>query len=192
MNTLTKLSTVIAISAALAACGSTPPKTPNELNANIPEWVLNPIVEDGIAAASCVSSSGSMTTDRAQATALSRVDLAQQIGTRVQSLDKTYQERVDVGSDAQVGSTFTSVSKQLTEQSLTGARVIKTSYANFDGKNQLCVMTALGSSSTKELFENILKDSQRPVTVDQEKVLYQEFKAYKAQEELEAELMKNK
>jgi hypothetical protein len=53
-------------------------------------------------------------------------------------------------------------------------------------------MTALGSSSTKELFENILKDSQRPVSVDQEKVLYQEFKAYKAQDELEAELMKNK
>ena len=191
MNKLTKLSTAIAISVAITACGSTP-ETPDELNANIPEWVLNPIVEDGIAAAACVSSSGSMTTDRAQATALSRVDLAQQIGTKVQALDKTYQERVDVDGQAQVGSTFTSVSKQLTEQSLTGARVIKTSYANFDGKNQLCVMTALGSSSTKELFENILKDSQRPVTVDQEKVLYQEFKAYKAQEELDAELMKNK
>jgi hypothetical protein len=191
MNKLTKLSTVIAISAAIAACGSTP-ETPKELNANIPEWVLNPVVEDGIAAASCVSSSGSMTTDRAQATALSRVDLAQQIGTRVQALDKTYQERVDVAGQAQVGSTFTSVSKQLTEQSLTGARVIKTSYANFDGKNQLCVMTALGSSSTKELFENLLKESARPVTMDQEKVLYQEFKAYKAQDELEAELMKNK
>ncbi len=191
MNKLTKLSTVIAISAALAACGSTP-ETPDELNANIPEWVLNPIVEDGIAAAACVSSSGSMTTDRAQATALSRVDLAQQIGTKVQALDKTYQERIDVGGQAQVGSTFTSVSKQLTEQSLTGARVIKTSYANFDGKNQLCVMTALGSSSTKELFANILKDSERPVTMDQEKVLYQEFKAYKAQEELDKELSKSK
>lgn len=191
MNKLTKLSTVIAITAALAACGTTP-ETPNELNANIPDWVLSPSVEDGIAAAACVSASGSMTTDKAQATALSRVDLAQQIGTRVQSLDKTYQERIDVDGQAQVGSTFTSVSKQLTEQSLTGSRVIKTSYANFDGKNQLCVLTALGSSSTKELFENILKDSQRAVTPDQERVLYQEFKAYKAQDELDAELMKNK
>ncbi|MBU2916725.1 MAG: hypothetical protein ACJAZB_001557 [Psychrosphaera sp.] len=191
MNKLTKLSTAIAISVAITACGSTP-ETPDELNANIPEWVLNPVVEDGIAAAACVSSSGSMTTDKAQATALSRVDLAQQIGTKVKALDKTYQERVDVAGQAQVGSTFTSVSKQLTEQSLTGSRVIKTSYANFDGKNQLCVLTALGSSSTKELFDNILKQSERPVTIDQEKVLYQEFKAYKAQEELDAELMKNK
>ncbi|GHB79159.1 hypothetical protein GCM10008107_30830 [Psychrosphaera saromensis] len=191
MNKLTKLSTVIAITAALAACGTTP-ETPDELNANIPDWVLSPSVEDGIAAAACVSASGSMTTDKAQATALSRVDLAQQIGTRVQSLDKTYQERIDVDGQAQVGSTFTSVSKQLTEQSLTGSRVIKTSYANFDGKNQLCVLTALGSSSTKELFASILKDSQRPVTPDQERVLYQEFKAYKAQDELDAELMKNK
>ena len=191
MNKLTKLSTAIAISVAITACGSTP-ETPDELNANIPEWVLNPVVEDGIAAAACVSSSGSMTTDKAQATALSRVDLAQQIGTKVKALDKTYQERVDVAGQAQVGSTFTSVSKQLTEQSLTGSRVIKTSYANFDGKNQLCVLTALGSSSTKEVFDNIVKQSERPGTIDQEKVLYQEFKAYKAQEELDAELMKNK
>ncbi|WP_299264224.1 hypothetical protein [uncultured Psychrosphaera sp.] len=189
MNKLTKLSTVIAITAALAACGTTP-ETPDELNANIPEWVLSPTVEDGIAAAACVSASGSMTTDRAQATALSRVDLAQQIGTKVQVLDKTYQERIDVDGKAQVGSTFSSVSKQLTEQSLTGARVSKTSYANFDGKNQLCVLTTLGSSATKELFENILKQSERPVTPDQERVLYQEFKAYKAQEELDAALAK--
>jgi hypothetical protein len=191
MKNLLKLSTTLAITAVLAACGSTQ-KSAEELNANIPDWVLNPVIEDGIASSVCVPSSGHMSTDKAQATALSRTELAQQINTRVKALDKTYQERVDVDGQAAVGNTFTSVSKQLTNQSLVGARVIKTSYANFDGKNQLCVLTALGSSSTKELFDNIIKESERNLSIDQEKVLYQEFKAQKAQEELEAELQKAK
>ena len=190
MKSTIKIATALTISAILAACSSTPDA--DDLNENIPEWVLNPVLEDGLASSVCVASSGHMSTDKAQATSLARVELAQQINTRVKALDKTYQERIDVDNQAQVGSTFTSVSKQLTNQSLTGARVIKTAYANFNGKNQLCVLTALGSSSTKELFDNILKESERNISIDQERILYQEFKAQKAQDELEAELNKGK
>jgi hypothetical protein len=189
MNKVVKLTLAATVSAVLAACGST---TPEDLNENIPEWVLNPVVEDGIAAASCVAASNNMSTDKSQAQALARVELAQQINTRVQALDKTYQERIDVDNQAQTGSTFTSVSKQLTEQSLVGARIIKTSYANFNERNQLCVLVSLGSSSIKELFDSIVKESERKLTMDQEKVLYQEFKAHKAQQDLEAELMKKR
>jgi len=187
-NTL-KIATALTVSAILAACSSAPDPA-EALNKNIPEWVLNPVLEDGLASSVCVTSSGHMSTDKAQATSLARVELAQQINTRVKALDKTYQEKVNVNNEAQMGSTFSSVSKQLTNQSLTGARVIKTAYAHFNGKDQLCVLTALGSSSTKELFDNIIKESERQMSIDQEKVLYQEFKAQKAQEELEAELNK--
>ena len=190
MKNIIKLTTALTLTAVLTACTSTP--TSEDLNADIPDWVLNPTVEDAIAAAACVPSSGHMSTDRANATALSRVDLAQQINIQVQALDKTYQERINVDEGTQVGSTFSSVSKQLAEQSLIGSRVIKTAYANFDNKNQLCVLTSLGSQKTKELFDNLLKESKRTVTPDQERVLYQEFKAYKAQEELDKELMKNR
>ena len=189
MKNTMKIATALTLSAIVAACGSAPDSA-EALNKNIPDWVLNPVLEDGLASSVCVPSSGHMSTDKAQATSLARVELAQQINTRVKALDKTFQERIDVDNSAQVGSTFTSVSKQLTNQSMTGARVIKTAYANFNGKDQLCVLAALGSSSTKELFDNIIKDSQRNVTIDQERILYQEFKAQKAQEELEAELKK--
>jgi len=191
MKNTFKIATALTVSAILAACGSSPDSA-EALNKNIPEWVLNPVLEDGLASSVCVTSSGHMSTDKAQAASLARVELAQQINTRVKALDKTYQERIDVDDKAQVGSTFTSVSKQLTNQSLTGARVIKTAYANFNGKDQLCVLTALGSSSTKELFDNIIKESERNLNIDQERILYQEFKAQKAQEELEAELDKGK
>ena len=154
MKNLFKLSTGLTLTALLAACGSTPP-TSEDLNSDIPDWVMNPVVEDSFSAAACVPSSGHMSIDRANATALSRVDLAQQINTKVQALDKTYQERINVDQGSQVGSTFSSVSKQLADQSLIGSRVIKTAYANFDGKNQLCVLTSLGSEETKSLFDNL-------------------------------------
>lgn len=189
MKNLVKLTTTLTLTAVIAACSSTP--NSEDLNSDIPDWVMNPVVEGSFSAAACVPSSGHMSIDRANATALSRVDLAQQINTKVQALDKTYQERINVDQGTQVGSTFSSVSKQLADQSLVGSRVIKTAYANFDSKNQLCVLTSLGAQETKKLFDNLLKESERSVTPDQERVLYQEFKAYKAQQELDAELQKN-
>lgn len=179
----TLLSTVL-----LAACSSPPKKPESEL----PQWVMNPTIEDGIAATDCVIWSGNFSTDKAQATALSRTSLAQQIETRVKALDKTYQEKIEVSSGVQTGSTFSSVSKQLTNQALQGSRVIKVDFAEFDGKKQLCAMVALGASSTKELFDELLNKAGKKVQPDQEQVLYQEFKAHKAQQELEAELNKSK
>lgn len=185
-----KIVTALTVSAVLAACGSTPKNSMEELNKNIPEWVLNPVLEDGIASSVCVASSGHMSTDKSQATALARVELAQQIDTRVRAMDKTYQEKISVGDKTTTGITYNSVSKQLTDQALTGSRVIKTAYANFDGKNQLCVLAAMGQSSTKELFDNIINASDRQLTMNQEEVLYLEFKAQKLQGELESELEK--
>lgn len=191
MKSTFKLATALTVTAFLAACGSTANKS-EALNANIPAWVLQPQVEDGLASSTCVPSSGQFSIDRDMAASQSRIELARQLSLKVKAMDKTYQERINVGDGVQTGATFSSVSKQLTDQALVGSRVIKTEFAEFDGKNQLCVLTALGSSSTKELFDNIMKSSERNMTLSQEEMLYQEFKAQKAQDELEAELQKNK
>ena len=74
---------------------------------------------------------------------------------------------------------------------LVGAQPVKTSYANFNGKNQLCVMTALSPEKTKDLFSKLVAASERKLSPQDESVLYQEFKAYKAQQELDKELMKD-
>lgn len=189
MNALLKSTIAVSLTAALAACSSTP--TTESLNENIPDWVLNPSIEDGIAHSECVPSSGNMSIDKAQAVALARVGLAQQISTKVKALDKTYQERVDVQGESVVGSTFSSVSKQLTNQMLVGAQPVKTSYANFNGQNQLCVMTALTPEKTKDLFTKLVSASEVTLSPQDASVLYQEFKAYKAQQELDQELSKD-
>ncbi len=189
-----KLIIVAAMTTILAACGSTAKKAEpevketNSLTANIPSWVLNPVVEDGIAATDCVKFSGNLSIDQKMATANGRLALAQQIETRVEGLDKTYANRTDSNDEMTTGSSFSSVSKQLTKQTLSGSRVIKTDIVEIAGKQHFCVLTTLSPSATKELFAAIVKQSNRSVNPQDEKFLYQEFKAHKAEKDLEKEI----
>lgn len=188
-----KLIIVAAMTTILAACGSTEktaapePKT-NSLTAGIPQWVLNPVVEDGIAATDCVKFSGNLSVDQKMATANGRLSLAQQLETRIEGLDKTYSNRTDSNDDTTVGSTFSSVSKQLTKTTLVGSRAIKSDIVDIAGKQHFCVLTTLSPSATKELFDAIVKESGRSVNPQDEKFLYQEFKAHKAEQSLEKEI----
>ncbi|WP_440903094.1 LPP20 family lipoprotein [Catenovulum sp. SX2] len=176
------------VASVLTACGSTQ-KASTPLD-DLPDWYLNPVFEDGIAAPVCVNYSGNIQIDKQQATANGRLALAQQISTNVQGLDKTYSSRTDAEGESAVGSTFSSVSKQLTEQKLNGSRVIKTAMATIDGAKSLCVLVALSPQVTKELFDAIIEQSGRKVNPQDEKFLYQEFKAFKAEQALDNELKK--
>ena len=133
MKKVLKYGSTLLLTSILAACSSTSSVNSGGTD-DIPEWVLNPSVDNGIAAATCVVWSGNLSIDKAQATSLSRTALAQQIETQVRALDKTYLDKVEVDSGTQAGSTFTQASKQLAEQTLVGSRVSRTEFAEFDGK----------------------------------------------------------
>lgn len=184
-----KLIIITAITILLAACGSTAEKE-NSLTVNLPAWVLNPVVEDGIAASDCVKFSGNLSIDKKMATANGRLSLAQQIATRVEGLDKTYANRTNANGEMATGTSFSSVSKQLTQQTLTGSRAIKADIVDIAGKQHFCVLTALSSTATKELFDAIVQESKRSVNPQDEKFLYQEFKAHKAEQSLEKEIQR--
>ena len=186
MNTH-KIILVAAISSVIAACGSTPTQEPS-LTSNIPQWVLNPVVEDGIAASNCVKSSGNFSVDQKMATANGRLALAQQIEVRVEGLDKTYDRRTDSNDETSSGSNFSSVSKQLTKAKLVGSRPIKNDIVEIGGKDHFCVLTTLSPNATKELFASIIQDSKSKVNAQDEKFLYEEFKAHKAEENLEKQI----
>ena len=105
-------------------------------------------------------------------------------------MDKTYARKTDTNKGSSVGGTFESVSKQITQQSLNGARPIKAELVELDEKRHLCVMVALSPIFTDELFSNIIKNSGVNLNPDDESVMKEEFKAYKAQQEMEAEFNK--
>jgi len=192
MNFNIKASAIIAVSVLfLAGCSDKPTKPQPMVEVKptvqtIPSWVRMPIIDDGIAATDCVVDSGNFSIDRKQAVANARVDLAQQIDTNIKAMDKTFARRAETNQGISIGSTFESVSKQLTQRSLTGARPIKVENVVFNEKNHLCVMVALSPTFTEELFKNIIKTSGANIGPNDESVLREEFKAYKAQQEMDA------
>lgn len=172
----------------LVACSSTPIETTSV--GDIPSWILNPQVEEGIAVSECVLFSGNMSIDKQQAIANARTSLAQRIETRVSAMDKSYRDKVEVASGVESGSTFSSVSKQVTQQTLVGTTPIKVDITKIAGKDNLCVLVAIGQQSTKAVFDQLIDEAQRPMSAKQQDVLYEEFKAQRAEEQLDKELEK--
>ena len=145
----------------------------------IPTWILNPQTKDGIAVSACVSFSGNMSIDRQHALANARGSLAQRIETRVSVMDKTYRNKISNPHEktAQSDMTFSSVNKQVTHQTLNGTTVLKTDIVKIAGKDNLCVLVAIGQNTTKNIFNQLIEKSKRPVSNEQKDLLYQEFKA---------------
>jgi len=190
------VTSVAAIS--LCACVSQPVQqqaTPAAPPASsLPSWVMNPMVENGIADTQCVSAKPGVGLNylKSQATALARAELSKQLDVKVKAMDKTYQRLADTTSGQSVGGTFESVSKQVAQQSLSGSRAINMDYVTMPGGEQnFCVMVALSPELTDSLFKELVNKSGANLSPQDEGVLYEQFLSHKAQEEMEAELMKS-
>ena len=172
----------------ITGCGGD--KQPEKSNIDLPMWVLNPTIEGGLASTECVIYTGDISLDKAEAIALGRASIAKQIEVKVKAMDKTYQRKVKTKDGVAAGGVFESVSKQVAQQHLQGARAIKMDLIDIDGKKQWCVMVALDPNLTKKIFKDIVKESGVGANLDpqDESVLYEEFKAYKAGQELDEEV----
>jgi len=154
----------------------------------LPSWVMNPVIEGGVAATECVKATGSMSLDKSEAIANARATLVKQINVKVEAMDKTYQRKVKSQGGTTTGSTFESVSKQVAQQHLKGSRATKVQYVDINGERNLCAMVTLDPNTTKDIFDAIVKESSQKVSPQDEEQLYEEFKAKKAQDELDQEV----
>lgn len=174
----------------LTACNSTPAPNSTPLAANdaIPQWVLLPVSDRGLAASACVPWSGNMAVDKAQAVAVARASLAQQIQLKAQVMDKMYMRRTDAEGATSSGGSFEQVSKQIADNSLVGSVPKEVAFAKLDNRKQLCVLVDM--PATDKAFDNLVQQSGRKLNPMSKQALYEEFRAQKAQKELEAELDK--
>ena len=189
---LKKLTLVAASSVLLAACAGNKPApqadAPVAPKIQLPSWVMLPMVEDGFADTQCVKTVADMNILKNKAVALGRAEIAKQINIQVKAMDKTYQNLTETAKGSTAGSTFESVSKQVTQQKLSGSRPIKMDYIDFpDGTQKLCVMVAMSPAVTKALFQELVSATGKQLAPNDDAALYQEFKSYKAQEEMEQE-----
>lgn len=171
----------------LAGCGTSSQKSTAGMG-EVPKWVASPQVEQGIAVTECVPASDNFSLDRKEAVANARASLAQQIQTKVRAMDKTYQRRIRADDKTTTGTTFETVSKQLTEETLKGTAPKQTGYEMLNEKKHMCVMLTMGGSQMKEFFDKLMREADADVNPQDEEILYQEFKAKQAQEEMEEEL----
>jgi hypothetical protein len=176
----------LALAVAVAGCASTSNTANPDINP--PDWVMNPTIEGGIAESTCVQSSGHFNIDRKQAIAEARQGLAQQIQSRVEAMDETYANRTTTEDGINAGGTFESVSRQVTEQNLSGAVPERVEMVKIGETTQLCAMVAMRPEQTRDLFNQLVAESGAELGAQDEKVLFQQFKAEQARKRLDSQL----
>jgi hypothetical protein len=177
--------------ALLSACGSKAPKTvqaecafPDNPREAAPLWVCDAPVE-GVA----VSAVGSYEKSAAgyafmkdQATADGRVKLAQQFRVQVQNMVKQYVGTTGSGKSETVDRVNSSVSKQITNESLAGSKVFRSANSS---NGFVYVLVGLDPSMAKMAGEQALQTSMR-----NERAIWQQIQGRKADSELAAEIYK--
>lgn len=168
---------------AITGCSSAEKKsdggqqTSGELS-KFPAWVINPSYEDALAAVgSAKIGKAGMSFARQQAMANARDQLALSVEVKVNTMFKSYVNSVGLGGEDGVDAIATSVSKQVASQTIRGS--IQKEMAVID--NELYVLVVIDNSKLKEETIKTVNTS-----MENERALWQEFKADQGQKELEA------
>ncbi len=149
-----------------------------------PEWVFQPDYKGGIAAVgqSKIGAAG-LSFARQEALAMARSELARMIEVKVDDMFKTYVNSVGVSGELGVEKVSTAVSRQVASVSLKGSKQIDT-WINKDN-TEIFVLVAVSNDDLKRETLTTVKS-----TLGSDEALWQEFKAKKAQDELEAAVNK--
>tara|TARA_B110000211_G_scaffold165439_1_gene186750 strand:+ start:1275 stop:1856 length:582 start_codon:yes stop_codon:yes gene_type:complete len=187
-----KIRSLLVASAAtfLVACSSTQP-LPQPVascvfadgsNQPAPEWICGAPV-DGIelSAVGYADKSGAGANFMKQmAATAARVELAQTMKVEVQNMIKQYSETTGAGDSETVDQVNTSVTKQITKETLIGSRIFRQMPTPTGG---IVVLVGLAPEIVGKIAEQSIKTSMK-----NERALWQKFQAGKAQDELAAEI----
>jgi len=181
----------ITMSALMTGCGGKKEEVadcvfPDAPGTAAPDWVCEGSVE-GIevsAVGSADKSGAGHDFMKSMAATSARVQLAQRLKIQVQNMVKQYVETTGAADSETVDKVLTSVSKQITNETLVGTKVFKT---RTSPNGALYVLVGMNASSVAQASQNALKTS-----MNNERALWQQFKAQKGQDELAADISKMK
>lgn len=174
----------------IAGCASTPkevakvqePVMANEFS-NAPKWVLNPSLEGGLSAVgSAKVGKAGMQFARTEAMAHARNELANITNTKVKNMVKTFTQSTGTGEAEALDKVASEVSKQVTNQTLSGSKQ-KDTWISPSG--EFYVLVIVDENVAKDSVKNAVQTSLR-----NEQALWQQFQAKKANEELDKEIDK--
>jgi len=193
MNTGLKLLTSVALVGLMSACV---PKKPDAVAIDCahkdtpdkpaPAWVCERVHKGMQASAVGFSeklAGGPSLTEEIAATN-ARVKLAKEIGVQVSAMVKTYIQNTGAGKDQTVDRNYESVKKEVTSERLVGAKVIKVTSSP---KGGVYVLMGMNAESVKNAAKAAVSSS-----MNNNKALYQQFRAKKGHDELVNEIVKLK
>lgn len=153
-------------------------------NQPAPEWVCGaPVNGIDLSAVGYADKSGAGANFMKQmAATAARVELAQTMKVEVQNMIKQYSETTGAGDSETVDQVNTSVTKQITKETLVGSRIFRQMPTPTGG---IVVLVGLAPEIVGNIAEQALKTSMK-----NERALWQKFQAGKAQDELAAEIAK--
>lgn len=148
-----------------------------------PQWVMMPRVEGTIAEVGSApqNAANDISFQRNQAMADARDNIARQIETNVSNMFKSYAATTG-GADGTYDSAVENVSRQIASQTLSGT-VVQDTWMSQTGT--LYVLMAVDTQTVADMMEESIRTS-----FDNDEALYQQFRASKAQGELDKELEK--
>ncbi len=148
-----------------------------------PMWICTEVMEGATVAAvgSAEKSSAGLSFMENMASTDARVQLAQSVKFYVQNMVKQYAESTGAASIEIVDKVNASVTKQITEQTLEGARIFNNASSP---TGTYYVLLGMDKNVTAETARDALKAS-----MDNDAALWQQFKVEKGQDELAAEIM---
>ena len=196
MSKITDVLLISVVALGLVACESNPVKEapkvkvadcvfPNSQEA-APGWICDEPVEGVTVSAvgSAEKTAAGIDFMKTMAATSARVQLAQRMKVQVANMVKQYIETTGAGKDESVDKVNTSVTKQITNETLVGTRIFKSRQAP-DGT--MYVLVGLDEASAQKLTEAAVKTS-----MSNDRALWQKFQAGKSQDEMAAEIAKQK
>ena len=193
MSKITNVLFMSFIALGVAACSTPPAKVEKVAECVFPGsdkaaplWVCDAPVEGMTVGAvgSAAKSDAGVAFMKQMAATEARVQLAQNMKVQVQNMIKQYAETTGAGSKETVDRVNTSVTKQITDQTLQGTKIFRSIVAP-DGT--MFVLVGLDEVAAQKLTETAVKTS-----MGNDQAAWQQFKAQKGQDELAAEIAKQK
>ncbi|BCK88503.1 hypothetical protein MIZ01_2307 [Sideroxyarcus emersonii] len=193
MSKITNVLLMSVIALGVAACSTPPAKVEKVADCVFPGtdkaaplWVCDAPVEGMSVGAvgSAAKSDAGIAFMKQMAATEARVQLAQNMKVQVQNMIKQYAETTGAGSKETVDRVNTSVTKQITDQTLQGTKIFRSIVAP-DGT--MYVLVGLDEAAAQKLTETAVKTS-----MNNDQAAWQQFRAQKGQDELAADIAKQK
>jgi hypothetical protein len=181
---------LLAIFTAIGVTGCKSKETKPEIGTNVgyknvkeyPKWVIQPRYDKGLAGVGSTKITElGFDFARKEAMASARLDLAGQIGTKVENMFKSYATKIGVGDSTSVDALSENVTKEIVNQDLQGATLKETWISD---EKELFVLMIIDN-------ENIIRTTEKAIENPEnytDKNLEVKMKADSSQAELQKEL----